>query len=304
MSKFEFPCSQGIISNGVTYHLDNDTLQVKGGDEPLDERDLKSVCLRSSLYIKGDISFSKYRWNLYGLSDQAFKGRLLEKIIFPCTVERIEDSCFSQCKSLTEIIFEFGSRLRSIGGCAFKQTSLRSVYIPASVEFIGKHCFERCTSLCEITFESGSKLKRIEEYAFWETRVRQIQIPSSVEFIGKHCFERCTSLCEITFESGSSLKEIGDYAFYETILKKIELPAKCEIISAFSLAGVKTVSICRENPFLIEEESFIKIRNKKVLIQYNGADLKIIIDQEVEGKFPTTIEKTVALYLSMTYSSE
>jgi hypothetical protein len=202
---------------------------------------------------------------LQRIEECAFRWTGVKMIQIPSSVEFIGANCFRQCHSLCEVLFESGSKLHRIEESAFHETGVKMIQIPPSVEFIGENCFYECGSLCDVIFESGSKLYRIEESAFHETHVQMIQIPSSVEFIGKNCFVGCSSLCEIIFESGSLLKEIGCQAFDGTNLKRIELPKKCEIISGFSLYGVKSVSICSENPFLLTKNHLSKALIRKFL---------------------------------------
>ena len=68
----------------------------------------------------------------------------MEKVIVPNTVESLEDSVFSQCKQLHEIIFEPGSCLESIGDDCFAGSGLRNIVIPKSVSSIGKSAFHNC----------------------------------------------------------------------------------------------------------------------------------------------------------------
>jgi hypothetical protein len=205
------------------------------------------------------------------------------QIVIVNEIERICAGCFNGYESRFVLEFESGSKLQRLEEFAFMMTHLEKIEIPSTVEFIGNRCFYGCNSLCEITFESGSKLQRIEEYGFPGTNLKMIQIPSSVELIGNSCFCQCKSLYEITFESESSLKEIGNNAFSGTNLKGIELPKKCEVISGLSLFGVKEISICRENPFFVHDELFIKSIDKKVLIRYIGYESSIVIGKEIRN---------------------
>jgi hypothetical protein len=172
-------------------------------------------------------------------------------------------------------------------------TNLTKIHIPATVELIGKECFSNCKTLAEVTFESGSKLRQIGNRAFSNTAIRRIEIPASVITIGHHCFSGCKSLREVTFESGSSLtslsltsltslKEIGSFAFVETGIMNIDIPSKCEILNGHSLVGIKNITICNGNTFLITEESFVKSHDEKRLIQYFGSNEKIVIDRGIE----------------------
>jgi hypothetical protein len=90
----------------------------------------------------------------------------LKKITIPSSVELIGERGFFSCKSLREITFEAGSKLRRIGGRAFDNTGLWKIVIPSSVEVIGGRCFSGCISLREVTCETGSRLKEIGSDAF------------------------------------------------------------------------------------------------------------------------------------------
>jgi hypothetical protein len=93
----------------------------------------------------------------------------------------IGERCFHECKSLCEVTFESGSKLKEIGKGAFYMCGIKSIGIPSNVEVIGAKCFYHCESLCEVTFESGSKLKEIGGNAFSECRIKSIGIPSNVD---------------------------------------------------------------------------------------------------------------------------
>jgi hypothetical protein len=83
----------------------------------------------------------------------------LVEIIVPASIEFLGEGCFSDCRSLSSITFESGSRLSRIESWAFSQTGLVEIIVPASIEFLGEECFHECRSLSSITFESGSRLK-------------------------------------------------------------------------------------------------------------------------------------------------
>jgi hypothetical protein len=82
----------------------------------------------------------------------------------------IGKGCFYWCKSLCEVTFEGGSKLKEIGESAFPSTAIKSIQLPTNVEVnhlvIGKGCFYWCKSLCDVTFEPGSRLKEVSENAF------------------------------------------------------------------------------------------------------------------------------------------
>jgi hypothetical protein len=137
--------------------------------------------------------------------------------------------------------------------------------------------------LSQITFEPDSKLNRIERRAFVLVNIlKRIQLPWRLEYIGDRCFEFCGSLEEVTFERGSLLREIGEFAFSKTSVTKIEIPDKCEVLNGLSLIGVTEVSISRRNPFFIIDDSFLKSRDKKIVIRYLGNEEVVYINKDIE----------------------
>jgi hypothetical protein len=147
-------------------------------------------------------------------------------IEFPSSLESLGNRCFDRCKSLSEVKFQSGSKLKRIGWCAFSDVAVGTIRIPASVESVGCD-FVSSNSSYEVFFESGSKLKSIERFV---SRIRTIRIPSSIEIICKGCLQGHLSLREVTFESGSKLWRIETSAFGFSGLKTIQLPSSVEYI--------------------------------------------------------------------------
>jgi hypothetical protein len=136
--------------------------------------------------------------------------RALKSISISASIEVLGEDCFHRCDSLSEIIFEFGSKLTRIGRQGFVHCfSLTSICIPANVENIPDECCSYCTSLVEVSFELGSKLTRIEDRAFLCCcSLRSIVLPAQLEIIACGVFTRCDSLCEMKFDLPSSLKQL------------------------------------------------------------------------------------------------
>jgi hypothetical protein len=99
------------------------------------------------------------------------------EIIRPSSVEVLSERCFSECKSLSSVTFESGSKLSRIEKNAFAGTGLIDIIIPASVDFLGEGCFADINSLSSVAFESESRLSRIEKPAFRETGLVEIVLP-------------------------------------------------------------------------------------------------------------------------------
>jgi hypothetical protein len=132
----------------------------------------------------------------------------------------------------------------------------------------------------EDSFLKSSDRKRLIRYFGSE---EQVVVKKEVEIIGESCFHFCLFVREITFEEESELREIGKWAFSNTHVSNLEIPPKCEILDGSSLMDVKSVTVSKENPFFVIEDSFLKSSDRKRLIRYMGREKRIVVKNEVEG---------------------
>ena len=160
-------------SNGVKLILP-DTLTKIGERAFYNNTDLISIIIPSSVTSIGE---------------SAFENMNLTSITIPSNVISIGNYAFYGCRSLSNVTFESGSQLASIGSNAFNNNEgLTSITIPASVISIGKGAFSGCSNLRSVTFESGSQLTSIGQEAFYSSPIASITIPSSVTSIGSNAF--------------------------------------------------------------------------------------------------------------------
>lgn len=178
----------------------------------------------------------------------------LWRITIPVNVVSINENAFSGCKQLKRVMFEKGSKLKTISRC-FYACPLIAIEIPASVESIENHAFDWPSStLTSVTFEEGSRLFSIGEDAFSDTPLTSIEIPASVERIGKRAFAN-SQIESIIFHKGSKLQIIeGTKAGERNLdgvfsncksLKSIEIPANVHTIKSAAFKGctaLKTVT--------------------------------------------------------------
>ena len=173
-----------------------------------------------------------YAYSSYG----AFSGcAALTSIEIPASVETIEQAAFNDCKSLSTVTFEKGSRLRTIcGGYTYNHhyygafsdcTALTSIEIPASVDTIEAVAFRGCSKLTTVTFEEGSLLKNI----------------------GRDAFIDCAILATVDMSACTQVETLGEHAFYrnkELRLFKIgtETPPTCE---SYTFYGINPSSVLK-----------------------------------------------------------
>lgn len=66
----------------------------------------------------------------------------IQKVIIPKSVTEIQRLAFADCKNLKEVVFENGSRLKTIMATAFSGCSaLENIILPEGLENIGKYAF-------------------------------------------------------------------------------------------------------------------------------------------------------------------
>lgn len=119
-------------------------------------------------------------------------SKMLKSVFVPGTVNEIEDSCFSDCEKLEEVILSEG--ITYLGNFAFSNCkSLKRITIPESVKSIGNFCFLGCLNLEEVILQKG--LETIGDRCFWNCeKLKKIDIPSSVNSLGIECFGQCRNL--------------------------------------------------------------------------------------------------------------
>ncbi len=109
----------------------------------------------------------------------AFRGCSgLKSITIPKEVTEIEAEAFISCDNLTQVIFEEGSALTSIGVRAFQGCkNLRGITVPDSVTTIKSEAFDACTYLEKVVFSPDSKLESISDYLFTDSHFVTIYAP-------------------------------------------------------------------------------------------------------------------------------
>lgn len=189
---------------------------------------------------------------------RAFGMSGVKNIVFPSSVEEIEEDGCSNCDSLESVTLNEG--LKKIGRWAFRETSIRQLRIPSSVEDISGGAFQNI----EITVDARNKkyevignclidkttmklvcgtnksvipegIKIIDDWAFYDTDIKSIRIPSSVEKIGDFAF--FSSKLE-KLELNEGLCTIGERAFSETQIKRVNIPSTVKEIREASFCDV------------------------------------------------------------------
>ena len=190
------------ISSEYTFNLSNQ-------NEPV-PKDVVNVIVEEGVTRIKECTFQereKLKSIIFPQSLQEIEDRALahctslESIFIPKHVTNIGHFAYSKCVALHEVIFEEGSRLKSLGKNTFNCCkSLTSIIIPKSVTSLGKDICNSCYSLESAIFERGSQLEAIPRGCFAHCcLLKSVIIADTVTVIDHHAFYYCLKLASIYF---------------------------------------------------------------------------------------------------------
>jgi hypothetical protein len=109
----------------------------------------------------------------------------LKSICIPISVNKLEDSAFYHCNSLSIVVFESPSTVTEFGSTVFALCrSLESIHIPPSLLHIGSWCFRDARLLSQVIFDSPSQLTSIGLGVFQGCpRLTFLYIPACLKII-------------------------------------------------------------------------------------------------------------------------
>ncbi len=133
-----------------------------------------------------------YEGDEYHHSHHAYqKDDIIEELILPEGLKRIEGEAFKNCESLCTI--QFPKSLEEIGYEAFSDCeSLRTFQFPESLKVVKSGAFSGCKSLTEIVLPEGTKEIGIRAFAACKS-LRVIRVPSTCH-ICEQAFEHCSEV--------------------------------------------------------------------------------------------------------------
>lgn len=195
------------------------------------------------------------------IGKQAFRycNLIVGTVTFPASLSSIEESAFSNCSGIQEIVFTAGTIPVTIGPSSFTNcTGIdQPIVFPAKLTTLGNGAFNICSSIPSISFAAGCELTRIGDSAFRLCEAIQSvgDLPSGVTYIGSQAFYgngivgslvlpdslvtlagsafyNCSEITSVTF--GNSLVTIGTQAFYNC--KKLS----CDLVFPDTLETIGT----------------------------------------------------------------
>ena len=146
----------------------------------------------------------------------------LKKVTFTGNITAINNTMFQGCTALTDVVFEEGCQIATIGVNAFQScTALTSFTFPDAVTTVESSVFTGCRNLASVTFSPATTSIGIS--AFYNTGLTSLTLPATVKSIGTTAFTNSKIEGTVVFPEG--LTSIGSQAFANTPISSIELPS-------------------------------------------------------------------------------
>lgn len=214
-----------------------------------------------------NVTFEENR-KLEFIGSYAFHSCKMTAISIPSTVKCIGENAFSECRSLSDIIFVDNSQLINISNHAFYCTNISSIIVPRLLVSIGNISFE-LSNLKQMVFPSDCYLSEIGSFAFSKTQLKSIEIPNTVKQIGEYAFYHL-NLDSISFSNNSQYKEIGTKTFAGISYCSFTFP-NVTIISkeAFSKSNIKSILI-PSTVTIIDDAAFIESSIEMIIFESNS----------------------------------
>ena len=215
------------------------------------------------------------------LSERAFMGSKLTKILFPASVATINMSdMFSYCTELAEFeVADGNGHFKSEAGVIFSKDMTRLVAyppvrlgddyeVPNGVTTIGALAFRGSSSVKNIKLPNG--ITTISGSAFFLAEsLESINLPSSITSFGNSSFATCYGLKAITLPDNMTSIPLG-FLRYSTSLTSIEIPQGVTSIGyqAFQYSGLESV-ILPDNLLTIDYNAFDGTNLTSIVIPAN-----------------------------------
>lgn len=210
----------------------------------------------------------------------------IEKIVFPNSLEVIDEYAFYACTSLKEIIIP--DNVSRIGRLAFGDCSnCTEVFLGESVKDMGEFIFWGCTSLKNINVSQNNRNYTAYQGLLYDKNLFDlkecpsgkcgvIEIPASVEVISGYAFFDCKNIEEI-HRLGDKLIKLEVAAFYGcSNLKSINFENQIRKIDACAFSECSSMKefTVGENVKSLGSSAFMNCKSlKKVIFKSQNVNL-------------------------------
>ncbi len=175
-----------------------------------------------------------YRYGFTGCTN-------LEEIIFPDTLESIDQATFHNCTSLKTVDLS-NTQIHTLPYDCFENcTSLEKVVLPKTVTSMRAEAFLGCSNIEEIDLSTTSISEMPGDVFEGCVKLEKIKLPTSLKTVNSYTFRGCELIQELDF-SNTQLEQIPSYCFEGLQnLKTIRFPKTLTTLGFRAFYGCESV---------------------------------------------------------------
>lgn len=216
------------------------------------------------------------------ISDEAFKGTIIDRFVMPEGIKVIPEGCFHDAEIKVEL--KLPNSLKEINVGAFYKSKIGSLVIPEGVMLIPSICFAEAeigelklpktfNGIGDVAFseskigtlEISEGVSEIPRGCFGNVEIKELKLPSSLRIINVDTFGAFVSAKIGTIKMLEGLTEIPENCFSFSEIGKLKFPNTLNTINpyAFRRAKIGTLEI-PNSVTAIPEDCFARSNIKKL----------------------------------------
>ncbi len=216
----------------------------------------------AAFYNCEKLSSIKIHEGIVSIGKGAFECAGIEEIVFPTSLQMIENNAFNGCESLCKVTFCEG--VIDIGENAFSYTGITEFVAPSTLKKINGS-FGNCLSLRRVDL-SGCMLTKIGNNSFRQCALlEEVLLPQDLVAIGNFAFLNCGNLSKLVLPDG--LQSIGLYALANCRKLSYDvIPTALTYIGTCALKGVRVDTVYYTSE-MGEDISFCESEIKHLIVE-------------------------------------
>lgn len=233
---FTIQVSPVRVENGVLIEV------LDGYDEIILPNSVKSIPKKT--FHGSKIKKVTLNEGLKSIGDMAFFNSTVQEIVFPSTLEQLEENVFYYCSHLKKADLS-KTKLTVLPACSFMFAGVEEVLLPATLTEIGAQAFLNTSQLKQI--EIPENVRTIGVEAFRESNITTVKLPNGVTNMEQRAFYYCSELAEVT-TYGTVLNDDSNAMIHSYCLSgcpkltRFEIPQSIRILGQGLLGGNKKVT--------------------------------------------------------------
>ena len=174
----------------------------------------------------------------------AFFNSTIQEVIFPSTLEQLEENIFYYCYHLKKADLS-RTKLTKLPASTFVYAGIEEVLLPATLTEIGAQAFLKTSQLK--TIEIPKNVRTIGLEAFQESSITTVKLPNGVTNIAQRAFYYCPELTEVT-TYGTVFNDDPEAMIHPYCLEgcpqltRFEIPQSIRILGQGLLGGNRKVT--------------------------------------------------------------